>query len=272
MALVLAFSSALLPSLQADFMATRAETSAHPLLIGASPGTTGTMSLYRALLALNVSVVHYSTEFNATSGEERTTYGNVPPGGPVPLLQPLFAATHPAPPVDTAAARALDLRFLAATEALLDTPAMEIFYDVLATFPNSRVILTARNPHEWAASRRARHPTDRVPLLVHMGIDAPMAAISEAQAAAALALWYKSVIASVPPERLLVLDLFTMPSDELWTKLCAFVARPLPIDMSGDGRLPPFPHEQYAADVRRQWRVDADAASSRVQGDSHRVT
>ena len=250
-------------ALQADFMKTRTETSAHPLLLGASPGTTGTMSLYRALLMLNVSVVHYSTEFNASSGEERTTYGNVPPGGPVPLLRPLFAATHPAPPVDLAAVRALDLRFLAATDALLDTPAMEIFYDVLATFPNARVIVTARNPHDWAASRRARHPTDRVPMLVHMGIDAPMAAVSEAQAAAALALWYKAVIASVPAGRLLVLDLFTTPSHELWTKLCAFVGRPLPMDASSGGRLLPFPHEQYAADFRR-WHVDAAMASSRV--------
>lgn len=95
-------------------------TSQHPLLLGASPGTTGTMSLFYALKTLGVSAVHYTRQFNASTGEETTTYGDVPPGGPVPLLRPLFKRAHPAPPVDLDAARELDLRFL---EASLPTPA-----------------------------------------------------------------------------------------------------------------------------------------------------
>lgn len=242
------------------WFASRAErhgTSNHPLILGASPGTTGTMSLYRALVMLGVSVVHYSQSFNATSGLESNTYDRVPAGGPVPLLRPLFAATHPAPPVDLDAARTVDLRFLAETDALIDTPAQEIFFDVLATFPRARVIVTARDPLEWAISRRARHPTDRVPLLPLLGLDVPMGALSGPQAAAALALWHKAVAASVPPERLLVLDLFNMSSSELWRKLCVFLGRPLPVrepsesNETSDDRLPPFPHEQYGADVVR---------------------
>ena len=50
-----------------------AGTSVHPLLIGASPGTTGSMSLYYALVALGVSAVHYTRQFNATSGHEWTS-------------------------------------------------------------------------------------------------------------------------------------------------------------------------------------------------------
>ena len=237
------------------------ETSPHRLLVGASPGTTGTMSLYRALVAIGVSAVHYSREFNATSGLERTTYGESPPGGPVPLLRPLFADSHPAPPVDLATARAADLRFLAATDALLDTPSMEIFYDVLATFPNARVVITLRDPLQWATSRRARHPTDRTPLFHLLGFEAPLGAVSEAQAAAALALWHKAAAASVPPERLLVLDLFSTPSDLLWRQLCDFLDRPLPRDPgSSDGRLPPFPHERYGDDVQQHFMSAAAAA------------
>ena len=116
------------PSLQLPGVA-RAETSDHPLLLGASPGTTGTMSVYFALKRLGVSAVHYTRQFNATSGLETTTYADTPPGGPVPLLKPLFGDTHPAPPVDLEAARAADLRFLAATDALLDTPSMELFFE-----------------------------------------------------------------------------------------------------------------------------------------------
>ena len=93
------------PSLQLPGVA-RAETSDHPLLLGASPGTTGTMSVYFALKRLGVSAVHYTRQFNATSGLETTTYADTPPGGPVPLLKPLFGDTHPAPPVDLEAARA----------------------------------------------------------------------------------------------------------------------------------------------------------------------
>ena len=100
----------------------RAATSQRPLVIGASPGTTATMSLYYALKALDVSAVHYSRHFNATTGREITSYAQG--GGPVPLLKPLFLDSQPAPPVDLAAVRKLDLRFLGEhTDALLDTPA-----------------------------------------------------------------------------------------------------------------------------------------------------
>ena len=156
-----------------------AGTSAHPLLIGASPGTTGSMSLYYALVALGVSAVHYTRQFNATSGVEWTSYSTG--GGPVPLLRPLFATSGNPPPVDLAAVRKVDLRFLEATDALLDTPSMEIFFETLATFPNARAIITARDPSAWAASRRARHPSDRAPVFHYLGFDAPMHALSEAQ-------------------------------------------------------------------------------------------
>jgi hypothetical protein len=228
-------------------------TSAHPLLIGASPGTTGTMSLYRALVLLGVSAVHYSREFDAASGVERDTYARIPPGGPVPLLRPLFTDAHPAPPVNLTAGRTVDLRFLEATDALLDTPAMEVLYNVLATFPRARVVVTARDPLEWAASRRARHPTDRAPLFPLLGFDAPMSALSVEQSAMALALWHRAVAASVPPSRLLLLDVFTMRDEELWERLCAFLQRPLPRDASG--LLLPFPHEHYGDDVRRHFRA-----------------
>ena len=226
----------------------RAETSDWPLIIGASPGTTGTMSLYYALKALDVSVVHYTRQYNASSGVESTSYELG--GGPVPLLKPLFADTQPAPPVDLKAARSADLRFLAATDALLDTPAQEIFFDLLATFPNARVVLTLRDPTAWAASRRQRHPTDRSPVLSLFDIEAPIGALSVEQGATALALWHKVVAGSVPVERLLLLDVFSMASDELWRRLCAFLGRPLPPRDATTGELPPFPKMGYGDDVR----------------------
>ena len=94
-----------------------APTSQHPLVLGASPGTTGTMSLYYALKALRLTTVHYTRQFNASTNEETTTYDEFPPGGPVPLIRPLFKRTHPAPPVDIRGARELDLRFLEACRA-----------------------------------------------------------------------------------------------------------------------------------------------------------
>ena len=222
-------------------------TSSHPLILGASPGTTGTMSLYYALVALGVSAVHYSRQFNATSGHEWTSYADG--GGPVPLLRPLFAAHGTPPPVDLATARSADLRFLEATDALLDTPAMEIFFHALAAFPNARAVITARDPRAWATSRRARHPTDRAPLFHNLGFDAPMHALNEEQSAMAFALWQRTVAGSVPRERLLVLDLFTMSDEELWSSLAAFVERPLPKRDAATGALPPFPHQRYGDDV-----------------------
>ena len=148
------------------------------------------------------------------------------------------------PMVDREAARRADLSFLEATDALLDTPSMELFFELLAAFPNAKVVLTAREPTAWARKRRARHPYDRAPLFHHMGLVTEMMRLSEAQAASALALWHRVVLASVPPERLLALDLFAMADEELWTKLCRFVERPLP-PRGADGRLPPFPHHRY---------------------------
>ena len=208
------------------------------------------MSLYTALVMINVSSVHYSRMYNASTGVESHTYTRKPPGGPISLLQPLFVDTYPAPPVDLVSAGTMDLRFLSATDALLDTPSMEIFFDVLATFPNARVVITLRDPLEWANARRTRHPTDRTPLFHLLGFEAPLSTLSEAQAAAAFVLWHKAAAASVPSDRLLVLDLFTTPSDELWRQLCSFVDRPLPTGADGSS-LPPFPHERYGDDVRR---------------------
>ena len=80
--------------------------------------------------------------------------------------------------------------------------------------------------------------------------DAPMGALSTDQSAMAFALWHRAVAASVPPERLLILDVFTMPDEELWRRLAEFVGRPVPVDASG--RLPPFPHEHYGDDWKRE--------------------
>ena len=46
---------------------------------------------------------------------------------------------------------------------------------------------------------------------------------------------------------LLVLDLFAMDDEELWTRLSAFVGRAPPRD--AQGQLLPFPHQRYAADM-----------------------
>ena len=219
--------------------------SGHPLILGASPGTTGTMSLYYALVMLNVSSVHYSRQYHAPNGTEWTSYEEG--GGPVPLLKPLFAASGTPPPVDLAAIKTTDMRFLEGTEALLDTPAMEVFFEALVTFPSAKIILTSREPRQWAVTRRARHPTDRAPLFHNLGIDAPVGALSEDQAAMAFALWQRTVIGSVPAERLLVLDLFSMADEVLWKRLCTFIGKPLPVDEKG--KLPPFPHQHYAEDV-----------------------
>lgn len=204
------------------------------------------MSLYNALVMLGVSSVHYTRAYNASSGVEHTSYAYG--GGPVPLLRPFFAASGNPPPVDLASLHSLDMRFLEATDALLDTPAMEAFFEVLATFPNARVVLTVRDPREWAASRRARHPGDRTPLFSLLGFDAPMASLSVEQSAMAFALWQRVVAGSVPAERLLVLDIFNMSDDELWGRLCAFVDRPLPVRDEA-GRLPRFPHMAYGQDM-----------------------
>ena len=83
-----------LPSMRLPGISGARSISPHPLVLGASPGTTGTMSLYYALAALGVGTVHYSRLFNASTGAETTSYEQSPPGGPVTFLQPLFQKTQ----------------------------------------------------------------------------------------------------------------------------------------------------------------------------------
>lgn len=89
-------------------------TSAHPIVLGASPGTTGTMSLFYALKRLNVTTVHYTRLYNASDGSDETTYGAPSSGAPLPLLAPLFAAEGRPPPVKFGInlEQSIDLTFL----------------------------------------------------------------------------------------------------------------------------------------------------------------
>ena len=54
---------------------------------------------------------------------------------------------------------------------------------------------------------------------------------------------------SVAPERLLVLDVFSMDDHQLWTRLCTFLGRPCPPVGT------PFPHQRYGDDVVEDLRA-----------------
>ena len=180
-------------------------TSLHPLIVGAGEGGTGTRSLADALQLLKLGrVCHYAH-----------------PPCDSELLTMDYAKV----------AASYDFRKLSAFSAALDTPIPQYLPLILATFPRAVVILTERDPFSWVESRR-KHKRD---------VPSPMAAIygsirssetlslrqnsttAALPAAIAYHIYNTYVRCIVPPERLLVLNVFKMCSRDMWAALTSFL-------------------------------------------------
>ena len=104
------------------------EISQHPLLICVGHGRTGTTSLQRALELLGLKTAHYG----------RLTMELVRLGE------------------GCGRRTVLDPKPYEAVDAVIDSPVPSFYLELMARFPNSKVILTVRNPTSWLASH-TRH-------------------------------------------------------------------------------------------------------------------
>ena len=219
-------------------------------VIGAGLGRTGTLSLHAALERLGFAPCEHMT--NCFAHPERFA-----------LWLEAARCKRTGEPIDW---RPLFTGY----RATVDWPGAYFWRELVAAHPEAKVILTVRDPQRWYDSARAtiyaatqaRTATPAARLLYrlvswaspHAGNgfrtvretvwDGTMRGRFEDrdEAIRIFEEHNREVIATIPPERLLVFDV-----KEGWEPLCAFLGVPVPADE-------PFPHVNDAADFSRRQR------------------
>lgn len=187
-------------------------TSDFPLIVCIGQGKTATKSLNKAFFMLGLRTAHF--------------YG----AGVYGLLY------------DNAAEK-VDRDFLFSRErvngvlekhvaAVLDTPVVDFYNEILLTYPNAKFILTVRGVKSWMRSQHKHYsyyargcanwlaPWRRGSNLVY-GTECP----SPVQALKRYLQHNRNVVDAIPREKLLVMDI---AGGDGWAKLCPFIGEPLP--------------------------------------------
>jgi len=217
-------------------------------VIGVGLGRTGTLSLHAALEQLGFAPCEHMT--NCFAHPERFAFW-------------LEAARR------KRAGEPIDWRPLfSGYRATVDWPGAYFWRELIAAHPEARVILTVRDPRRWYDSARdtiyaatqARTTTPAARLLSRLlgwvnpragqGFQTVQETVWDGTLAGrfedrdeAIRIFEehnRDVVATVPPERLLVFDV-----KEGWQPLCAFLGVPVPASE-------PFPHLNDAADFSRR--------------------
>ena len=190
-------------------------------IVGAGFGRTGTMSLKLALEELGVRACYHMTELAAH-----------------PQHAPLWLALTRGERIDLE-------QIFAGYAAAVDWPACVLWRELLAAYPDARVILTVRDPVDWyeSFSRTILARSENLPPIVSPGIRALYDLSREVilrqtfggranDANHAISIYNAhnaAVTAALPADKLLVYDVASG-----WGALCEFLGLPVPDR--------PFPH------------------------------
>jgi len=186
-----------------------AKTSDFPLILCVGHGKTATKSLNKAMFMLGMKTAHFYG-----AGVYGLLYNNVAEKARHDFLFD--------PDPDTG--RHVD--------AVLDTPVVDFYQEILLAYPNAKVILTIRQLDSWLRSQQKFYccyargcknwlePWRRGSNLV-FGTECP----STVQAVKRYVQHNRNVYDSVPHDRLLVMDI---PGGDGWEKLCAFLGVAVP--------------------------------------------
>ena len=206
-------------------------------IIGAGLGRTGTKSLQAALTELGFGPCYHMTELIQNPAQV---------GG--------WRAASEGKPVDWAS-------FLRDYQATVDFPGCSFYKELMVAFPDSKVLLSVRDPDRWYESclETIYSVSHTWPMswigsyMPRMGKVSQLARrivweqmfegrfLDRAFALARYKRHNEEVIRHVPPERLLVFDV-----KQGWEPLCKFLGVPVP-DV-------PFPHLNDAAEFKRMIR------------------
>lgn len=180
----------------------RWNTSSFPLILCIGQGKTATKSLNKAFVMLGMNTAHFYG-----AGVYGLLYDNAAEASAHSFFFNVNEAQH--------------------VNAVLDTPVVDFYNEILLSYPRAKVILTVREPGSWLRSQQKFYghfarscrnwlaPWRRGSNLVY-GTECP----SKEQAIKRYVMHNRNVYDSVPPERLLVMDI---PAGDGWEKLCPFL-------------------------------------------------
>ena len=182
-------------------------TSDFPLLVCIGQGKTATKSLNKALVMLGFQTAHFYG-----AGIYGLLYDNAAEDQRHEFLFNVHEKRH--------------------VDAVLDTPVVEFYNEILLAYPKARIILTIREPRSWLKSQQKFYfgyargcrnwlaPWRRGSNLVY-GTECP----TRAQALKRYVQHNRNVFDNVPRDRLLVMDI---PGGDGWEKLVPFLNSFLP--------------------------------------------
>jgi sulfotransferase family protein len=218
-------------------------------LIGAGFGRTGTLSMKVALEQLGYGPCYHMTE--VFEHPDRIA---------------LFRAAAAGEPVDWDAV-------FAGYESTVDWPGVSFWRELVARYPDAKVLLTVRDPERWYASVRSTiHPAAHPDSPELRALAAAMPGIAEGRELTDLLIWERefsgrgddpeyvkrvftehnaAVRREVPADRLLVYRV-----GDGWEPLCAFLGVPVPDE--------PFPHLNDGDSFRR--RIAGRVQQARASG------
>ena len=177
-------------------------TSDFPLLVCIGQGKTATKSLNKAMVMLGFHTAHFYG-----AGIYGLLFDNAAEAGKQDFLFNVNEEHH--------------------VDAVLDTPVVEFYNEILLAYPNARIILTIREPRSWLKSQQKFYccyargcrnwlaPWRRGSNLVY-GTECP----SKAQALKRYVQHNRNVYDNVPREKLLIMDI---PGGDGWEKLVPFL-------------------------------------------------
>eukprot|EP00179_Madagascaria_erythrocladioides_P007374 CAMPEP_0198321956 /NCGR_PEP_ID=MMETSP1450-20131203/10563_1 /TAXON_ID=753684 ORGANISM="Madagascaria erythrocladiodes, Strain CCMP3234" /NCGR_SAMPLE_ID=MMETSP1450 /ASSEMBLY_ACC=CAM_ASM_001115 /LENGTH=356 /DNA_ID=CAMNT_0044025541 /DNA_START=69 /DNA_END=1139 /DNA_ORIENTATION=- len=209
---------------------TRVSMSDAPLIIDASPGSTGTRSLARALAAIGLKVLHCTYTVTPTDKKGGAVVNNA--GGRLEKssLADLFRARANTR-VDNCHAYYEGFSFHHGFEpydAVMDAPFAEAWYDIFLAHPNSKVIFTDRDEKSWA-ERRLSHSSASLPYL-HPCAHRRAAAWDDVGGPEPVAELFAAnrefIQCVVPEDRFLYMSVYEQQTPrEFWDRLIGFVGR-----------------------------------------------
>lgn len=121
--------------------------------------------------------------------------------------------------------------------AVMDFPTYELFINFYLSFPNARWILTTRPSKDWALARTTHHVNTSWPIQEPCGYHITKNSRQDTLARA-FDLTNDFIRCVVPPHRLLEIDPFTQPTDDVAKRTRSFLG--LPHDEVADSQK--FPH------------------------------
>mmetsp|Transcript_11021 Transcript_11021/g.27053 ORF Transcript_11021/g.27053 Transcript_11021/m.27053 type:complete len:300 (-) Transcript_11021:97-996(-) len=207
-------------------------TSDHPIILGAGEGTTATRFMARMLASMGFEIGHWEELYSAhpeldpkntsdleflSSNKTRVQEWKYDHSNLMSIKPDELDAFDFKPILDK-------------YEGVMDTPISSLFPYIFRQYPNSKVILSLRDPRQWTKSRVQNHPGAAMPMM-SLSVDSPDSLRGSSRSRtypnSAFEFWFSvyntMVTCVVPKTRLLVINVFEQDPEQIAAKMKQFI-------------------------------------------------